>query len=261
MFCPLQRWETVYKECGDAETHFEVHPEGFRMLFYVYFIFFFILANVISSNWGDLDLEDNPIFNRFGSNNPCVYFDGPPVSLFASTLWFPGQILLLLFEVFDFLRIRDHYLDGDDRYPISKGFFIYYSISTVIEIIAVVCFSQIFATSPYEHIYMHSIPYYVLICALWLMVLKRFLYLRKVRIVPWYGVFYVILLCISSLIMMGLGIPNLFGARLWESHPWTATLAVYNPYTTLCTFGPLIIYAVIGQELDTLVFTVNRNNE
>lgn len=260
LFCPIRRWDTVYKECGDAVTHFEIHPEGFRMLFYLYFIGFMAFAIFVTTTWGYVDLEDNPILHRFGTNNVCIYFDDPPFNLFASTLWFPAQILLLSFVFFDYLRLRDHYQDGDDRYPVTKCFFVYYTASTLFESVAVICFGQIFATSPREHMEMHALPFFVLLCALWLLVLKRFLYLRKRRVVPWYGVLYVIVLCLSSAIQFGLGIPNLFKAKLWETHPWTTTLAVHNPWTTLSVFGPLLIYAVIGEEIDSLEITINRTN-
>jgi len=261
MFCPIRRWETVYKKCGDAETHCELHPEAFRMLFYIYFIWFVICGYIVTMTWSDFDPEDNPILNRFGINNVCVLFDDPPFSLFASTLWFPAQILLLSFELFDYIRVRDHYLDGDDRYPVSKGFFVYYTISTAIESLSVVCFGQVFATSPTEHIYMHTWPFTMLLITLWLMVLKRFLYLMKIRVLPWYGFLYVFLLAISTAIMLSLQIPNLYGAKLWETHPWTNYLAKYNPWELLSIGGPLVIYAVIGKKLDTVVLTLSRCNK
>jgi len=261
LFCPIRRWETVYKKCGDAETHFEIHPEAFRMLFYIYFTWFLIAGFIVTMTWSDFDPEDNPVLNRFGTNSPCVYFDDPPFALFASTLWYPAQILLTSFELFDYIRVRDHYLDGDDRYPVSKGFFVYYTISTVFESISVICFGQIFATSPTEHIYMHTWPFIMLMFTMWLLVLKRFLYLRKVNIVPWYGSLYVFALAISTAIMLGNAIPNLYGARLWETQPWTNYLAKYNQWTLLSVGGPLVIYAVIGKELDTVVFTMNRKNK
>merc|ERR1711971_161340 len=100
MFSPIRRWETVRKDDGDAETHFEVFPESFRMCFTVYFICFFLLATLITTQFGAIDLDDNPIVNRFGYLNLSVMFSDPPFTYFAFTLWFPAQIMLLSFEVF-----------------------------------------------------------------------------------------------------------------------------------------------------------------
>ena len=100
MFSPIRRWETVRKDDGDAETHFEVFPESFRMCFTVYFICFFLLATLITTQFGAIDLDDNPVVNRFGYLNLSVMFSDPPFTYFAFTLWFPAQIMLLSFEVF-----------------------------------------------------------------------------------------------------------------------------------------------------------------
>ena len=46
LFCPIKSFKTVYKN-GDAETHVIITPEAFRMLFYLYFIAFVIVAIII----------------------------------------------------------------------------------------------------------------------------------------------------------------------------------------------------------------------
>merc|ERR1719300_1407346 len=103
------------------------------MLFYIYFTFFLMVGVFVTKTFSDVyDPEDNPVLNRFGTNNICVYFDDPPFNLIASTLWFPSQIMLLSFDLFDFIRVRDHYLETNDQYPITKGFYVYYTITTII---------------------------------------------------------------------------------------------------------------------------------
>ena len=164
----------------------------------LYFIFYVATATAVTLQWGNLDLDDNLISHRFGVNTLCVMFDDPPFSIFASTLWFPGEIMMLSFEVFDYIRVHDHYRDGDERYPVSKCFLVYYTISTVIESLIIIAVPQIFATSPAENIYMHTWPYLLMMHSLWLVVLKRFLYRYKVSRMPWYGIVFVILCTISS---------------------------------------------------------------
>ena len=118
LFCPIRRWETVVKDCGECETHFELYPEAFRMLFCLYTVLFFVVAIIVTRLFAGTDMNDNPVINRFGWNSICVMMDDPPFSLFGSTLWFPAVILLLTFEVTDYIRVRSHCFDGDDRYPI-----------------------------------------------------------------------------------------------------------------------------------------------
>ena len=263
VFCPVRGCQTVRKEWDDAETYFEVHPEAFRMCAHLYFVFFMVTAYTVTTQWGPADRHDNPIYEHFGINNICVYFDDPPFSLFGSTLWFPGEILLLSFEVFDYIRVHDHYRDGDDRYPITKCFLIYYTISTVMESLIFIVLPQIFATSPREHLYMHTWPYLALLYAMWFVVLKRFLYRRKVSTMPWYGIVFVILCAISTIIKLVLNSANLYGARLWETYPWTMNVVQINDptYLGLMVIGPILIHGIIGDEFDTVVVTLNRSNE
>jgi len=262
MFCPIRRWETVLKECGDTETHFEVFPESFRICFTVYFLCFCAIAIFVTVNFGTTDMTDNPVLNRFGYNNVCVMFDDPPFAIFGSTLWFPATILLMSFEFFDYIRVYDHYYDRDEDYPISKGFLVYYTISTVFESASVILFTQIFATSPTEHIYMHTLPFLMFMFAFWLIALKRFLYLRIVGIVPRYGHVWIVICALSTSIHFSQIAANLYGARLWERHPWTKPPISANVYLWFFAVmvAPVIIYGVIGREIDTVKVTLNRHN-
>merc|ERR1712045_799283 len=93
----------------------------------------------------------------------------------------------LAFEVLHFIQVYDHYHDEDAQYPITKGFYTYYRISTVVEIFGTICFAQIFATSPTEYMYMHVLPYAPFsLPGLWAIILKRFLYNWKLHVLPWY---------------------------------------------------------------------------
>ena len=46
LFCPIKSLKTIHKN-DDTETHLTVTPEAFRMLFYLYFIGFVILAMIV----------------------------------------------------------------------------------------------------------------------------------------------------------------------------------------------------------------------
>eukprot|EP01084_Bolivina_argentea_P051410 94569_1 len=94
------------------------------MWFYFGFLLFTFLAVIITINFAsDFDINDNPIKDKFGGNNPCVFYDFAPFSRFASTLWFPIVCVCLLYELFDHFRVYDNYKEGN----ISKLFFKIYA--------------------------------------------------------------------------------------------------------------------------------------
>lgn len=270
IFYPIKDFKTTFNDkTGDGVTEIILCPEAFRMCYYVYFILFLFVAIAISSTWAETDLDDNPIINRFGSNNLCIYLDDPPFSTFGLTLWFPALMLLLSYEILDFVRMYDHYLDtGSDK--MHRAFYIYYCLSTAVEMISVIVFPQVFATSPTENIYVHSMPYFMLLYALWFIAMKRFLYLWRVNWFEqkdpsiWYmSCVYVALSAVTVVIKMVTGISNLFGAKLYEYDSWDEWLGPIvefngNFYLFLNLLCPLIIYGIIGAEMDTLVITINR---
>ena len=262
LFQPISGWKTGSDPVQKGlATTFEIHPDAFRMCFHFYIVAFFAVACFVTLIWGDIDWNDNVMVNRFGYSAFSIMFSDPPFSLFASTLWFPATILLLSFEVFDYVRVYDHYLNDAVQYPLSKCFIVYYSASTLIECLSVICLPQVFASSPAEHIHMHTWPYIIFVLSFWLMVLKRFLYLRKVRVVSNYGVIHVMLCLATTIIAVAFHLPNLFGAKLWESYPWTMTVQKINDvlYALLMVVAPVVIYALIGKRMDAVVVTVKRS--
>lgn len=76
-----------------------------------------------------------------------------------------------------------------------------------------------------------------------------------------YGVIHVISCSVITVIGINLYLPNLFGAKLWESHSWTMTLQKINDalYAVLMVVVSMVIYAVIGTKLDTVIVTVHRS--
>ena len=262
LFQPITGWKRDLDQDGKSiKTIFETHPDSFRMCFYVYITFFLAVASFLTLMWGTIDLDDNIIVRRFGYSAFSIMFSDPPFACFASTLWFPATILLLSFEITDYLRVYFHYLEDDAKNSISKPFMVYYTVSTLIEMFSVVCEAQVFATSPSESIYMHSLPYVLFTFTFCMMIVKRYLYHRKIGVAPRYGKPHVMLCLFSTLFGMALHLPNLFGAKLWESHPWTMTLQKINDavYSLLMVLGPMIVYSLIGKKFDTITVTVKRS--
>ena len=260
LFQPISVSEDNHKSMA---TILDIQPDAFRMCFYVYTVAFFAVASFVTLMWSGIDLNDNLMVDRFGYNTFSVLFNDPPFSLFASTLWFPAALLLLSFELFDWVAVYDHCLEDDSQCPVGKRFFVYYSLSTLIECLGIICFGQIFATSPLEHIYVHSWTYIFFVVSFWLMVLKQFLYFRRIQVVPRYGVIYIILCSVSISITISLYLPNLYGAKLWESSPWTTTLQQINDvlYCVLMVVAPMAIHGLIGKDINFVNMALSRSNK
>merc|ERR1719295_2050681 len=96
---------------------------------------------------------------------------------------------------------------------------------------------------------LHAWPYVIWMLALWTIILKRFLMLRIVSIIPWYWSVWVVMAGISALINYSHLIPNLYGARLWEKVSWLPTVVVVNGrfYLFFFVLGPIIVHAILGE--------------
>ena len=112
---------------------------------------------------------------------------------------------------------------------------------------------------------MHTWPYFMLLYGLWFISLKRFLYLwwsGKIEDegLKTLGIVYMLIMFITVVIKVSLGIPNLYGARLFESHPWTVPLASVNSniYLFLTVLCPLLIYARIANRCKTIIIRIDR---
>ena len=84
--CPIRRYRVMQTERGGLRRQIDIYPEAFRMWFYFGFIIFVAIAMSVSLIFSsELDIHDNPILNRFGNNNVCIFYDLSPFSLFAIT--------------------------------------------------------------------------------------------------------------------------------------------------------------------------------
>lgn len=267
MFKPIQYMKTTYVE-GDGSTTIVIIPETFRMWFYLCFFTFMILAYLVSRNV--VDTNDNPVLNRFGANNICIYFDVPPFSLISATLWMPVTLSLLIYSFFDYYRAYDSYIDGE----ISKCFWIYYSISTFYEAFAIIFAIQFTATTPFESIYIHTLAFMVLTYAFWTLAFKKFLYFHSCGFFHeneyhkcWYylGWVYCILLLITIIIRTLVVVPNLFGAYLWKQPglEWTGPVSDMNGklHNVLVFIVPILIYFVFTKDLKTITIHMNRTKK
>lgn len=266
IFVPIHVSKTVYKD-EDGETHIIISPESLLILFYLYFWTFLALAFFITITYSDIDYEDNPIINTYGRNNLCLYFDYKPFNYIGVTGFIPCMLIILSYEILDNFRVYDSFVDKN----ISRKFYVFYRYCTIFEIISFIFVCQVFATTPFESIYMHSIPYFMFILALWSLAFKRFLYLNKTNYFKNYykfswlyylGVIYVIVLLINVMVIISIGLPDLFGARIHKNKnfQWTADLLDINGeiHLVTCNVIPVFTNFLIAKDMDVIKLTVNR---
>lgn len=232
------------------------------MWFYFGLLIYTMIAIIVTLTWTDLDFNDNPVINRFGNNNICIFFDLAPFSDFGAALWLPQVFTLLAWEWLDHGRVYGDYLAN----KISCKIYCSYTAVTIFESLAICFFTQITATTPFENIYLHTIPWITLTFALWTIAFKRFLYFEKFQfhrngvlnpqIMSCLGWLYIVLMLITVIIKNSCNIPNLFEAYLWKRDglEWTATLSSVNDkvYVVLVLFCPMAFYFVFAKDLPSV---------
>ena len=265
LFKPIYRIKTIDEKSDDAKTQIIIVPEAFRMLFYAAFMGFLALGYVITSSSGNLDLDSNPIIDRFGTNNMCIYFDEKPFIYISSFLYIFLLMILLAYEATEWYRVFDAW--RDDKL-IRTCTYVLYCICSTLEIISYIYFVQVFAVRPKDNIFVHTLPYYAFVLALWLMSFKHAVYFYDIRILESRILHF--LLCIYIFLMLFtvfgkivIGGPNLFGAKLWEQdgYEWTPTFSSINGslHLFLTIPCPVIMYFLIIEKLDKITITINRD--
>eukprot|EP01084_Bolivina_argentea_P274787 468472_1 len=258
LFIPIQYVNTQNDELNGVKTSLFIIPESFRMWFYFGFILFLSLAMIVTTNFSDIDLDsdDISIKKRFGAINSCVFFDYPPFTWFGATLWVPQVLNILIYEIFDYYRIYEEYLENN----ISKCFYNFYYICSIYESLTMIFFLQATATDPDENIYFHSLPYVLLLIGLWTLAIKHFIYFKIKGIfnkynkcVYYLGICYCVLITLSIVYKLITLSANLFEAYLWTKHglEWTQHVSQYNEYLflILAVICPIIIYFIFTKDL------------
>ena len=268
VFIPMSFMEQRISS-NDTATIILIRPEAFRLLFYIFFIFLAGIAVGLTEmghklGWNNFDTQNNPILTRFGANNLCVFLDEPPFIYISASLWVLCLLSFLFFQICDFFRTKDRYNDGYLNYK----YYVYYKISTIIEIIIFIFFTQSLAVRPKDSMIIHTMPYVLITYAFFLLCLKKYIYYYITGLTHGYGLvsriiayIYIILLFVSLIGKSFIIVPNLFGARMWEIEglEWTGPFSAINGplFEFLTLVCPLPIYWKIGAKLRTITITIN----
>ena len=262
--------EFVQKKDGtlDGITHLIIKPEAFRIWFYILFFVYSFLAYIITTNSVSIDYSNNIILDTFGSNNICLYYDYPPFNYFGTSLWFFVYLPLFIYLIFDLFRIYDSYIDKQ----IKKRFVTMYCFVTLFEILSGIFFFQITATSPFENITIHSIPYVFFSISFFTLALKRFFYFKEIGLFKTYKIesklfkfgqfIYVFSLGFSAVFRLLTAVPNAFGAKLWtiDGLEWTNGVSSFNAALLIfmATIYPFFMYLFLIPYLETVKIVLNR---
>eukprot|EP01084_Bolivina_argentea_P204300 348869_1 len=251
-----------------SEISVTIIPEAFRTWFYIGFWIFFLFAVIITEAFSStFNREDNPIIDRFGMNNMCIYFDFAPFTYMGAFLWIICGGLLIIYLITDEIRVYVNYANG----LFGKTFFIIYTIFFAWHLFAMAYFVQCFATSPFESIEIHYMGYFFIQVALFTLSFIHYIYFMKLNIIKkgdkYYavGIVYLVLLAITIIIKSMINIPNvLFKAQLWINWgPWTNDVLAVNDkvFMFLTTICPIIIYLFFIDDCDQIRLTFKTNRK
>ena len=272
------RVDSDMKNVADYALRVKLVPEAFRLLFYVFFGCLILIGVIVTSIWGNVDYDTDPIVQRFGTVNLCLFWDYPPFTYFGAFTGVFIIFLMFIYEFFDWFRIYDSFKHNEDNGIITKRIYYTYTCCTIYEILALAFFIQIFATQPSENIIVHSLPYFILLSGMWTMAFKTAIFMHKMQLLDkkdnrnpnnnknwkyWLLYLYIILLLWTILGKIFIGVPNLFGARLWErdGYQWTSTYAEFNgqSFNFFVFICPVLLYFFIAPRLSKIEIVINRD--
>jgi len=161
---------------GRTMLKFQIFPDYFRGLFYVCNFLMLLFAIWLTLTFGDIDWEDNPLYNTFGVNPPCIYYDYAPTTYFVPTLWGICIHIWLSYEWFRWARVRLFYDEGGCSTFEYKAF-VY---ACFIESGFILFYGTVFAHKPDDDVKWHTAPFSLSALAIVSNVWTNFWFLMKV---------------------------------------------------------------------------------
>ena len=194
-----------------------VSPEGLRLYAYLWFWGLVIVGALLTLNYSHVDYEHNPIFDVFGYNNICVFFDTFPANYVLPAIWVVNLVIFLAYIVTSWIRVYHRYVFS----LTTRGRFIFYTISTAIEGLGLIVFTTVFSVPPEDSMAVHLLPFTFLILSLSLLSVKNFAYYRAVldlgRTEIWLGYVYLVVHLSVSIAKMIMQVNLLMGDPLYDT--------------------------------------------
>ena len=267
-FIPITYVETIMDN-NNTSTHILIYVEAFRMLFYVLFWMFVLLAYIVSRIWADIPLSDNPLLDTFGSNSICIYFGYPPFTYIGSTLWTFVFVPMLFYQILDYFCVYHTY---KNEQPFAKCFFIFYTILTLFETLSVIFIYQATSTTVNENLWIHSMPFILFGVGIWTLAYKKYVFFyvtglfdTSTTAIPFptglkFGaVLYVLLLLVSGAFRIITMTPNLAGAEFTELEGMNTITDINSPiFFILVTLIPIVIQLIVASHLEPIAVIMNQ---
>lgn len=154
-----------------------LHEDYFRFLTYTFLILTMVSGQIITtrynvpekqgggwtpdSKWEVVDLEDNAIYNVFGYNNVCVFFDTLPAKYVAVWLFELTMVFYVCYVISSHLAMHLEQKRNTGTY--SYRDLILMRVTMGFDILAFTYAVEIFAVEPKENFVMHTLPFSALI--------------------------------------------------------------------------------------------------
>lgn len=231
-----------------------VKPVYLEQVFWIIFTLLFVLGYFISTIFADIDWEDNPIFNTFGSNHPCLYFDYAPsiyvfpmlwpfVFLVAATSWFLALLMVI-----------------QKRRKFSALGFCAYCVCFVLKVFAIGTFSLVFALNPDKDVKLHTMPFAIAILGIIIHIISQGLTLQHCHEITRWKLrlywFTALLVTITGLIQVGKQIAILYhDADLSDPDPTRIHASI--PFISYVLGMYCICLSLIKDESDYFTFRIS----
>jgi hypothetical protein len=138
------------------------HPEIFRLMFFLLFWLMSGIGILLTYVFNVGYISHNPILMAFGINSLCIFFDSSPAFFVMPTIWFFCGLTLVIYSLACALRGYEMYRGS----MIGKKTYIAQLILYTATIIVVGYFSTVFAVHPNQNIFLHTLPFMMLIFSL-----------------------------------------------------------------------------------------------
>lgn len=183
-----------------------INPEYFRITAYVMFWMMILFCVTLTKIFVDPDLvENSPLVDMFGYNNICIFFDYPPARV-ATAMFYPFvEIPLLMYIVFNFLRLREAYFERPSL--LKRSEFIMGVVFFPICFILAMYFRMVFVVEAFKDVVGHTLGFQGLIVSLALVAVQNHIYNKATNSIvfprkPWIATTYLVTLLVVTVIKL-----------------------------------------------------------
>ena len=245
-------------EKNNKEITLSVIPEDLRIFGYLFFWMIILIGGFLTFNYTDLDLNDNPLIHMYGYNNICILFDSYPSTFILPILWVINFLILMSYTVLSWIRVYKLFITGS--YP--NLYYYVFSFSSLIEIIGICFFISIFTIDPYENMFLHTIPFTVLVFSLSLMGIKNYIFYKFIANITFFehlcGLLYLCIHVTVSLAKITMQINGIYDDLLYTTLDYSIlNQFVDRVWMITAAILPVFISIRFRKRVPTVQFKIN----